>query len=73
MVLTTEMSITIRNNLHKLQLLVAQLLWQWMEMNRNAELYQQFVPEEEAPVNAGSLARPCIQNYDLGLSDMPLP
>ena len=29
--------------------LVAQLRWEWMEMNRNSDSYQQFAPEEEAP------------------------
>ena len=35
-----------RSKWHQLQLLVAQLLYQWMEINRNPERYQQFVPED---------------------------
>ena len=35
-----------RSQWHQLQLLVAQLLYQWMEMSRNPENYQQFSPEE---------------------------
>ena len=42
-----------RSKWHQLQLLVAQLLFQWMEMNRNPENYQQFVPEEIAQNQVG--------------------
>ena len=75
MICTTDMPVALRNDWHKLQLLVAQLLWQWMELNRNPDSYQQFAPEESAPrrdVNH-ELARPCQQKCDLGLSNaMPL-
>ena len=64
------MSLAVRNEWHKFQFLVAQVLWQWMELNRNSDLYQQFAPEEEAsrPVNANSLMRPCKQACDLNLA-----
>ena len=70
MICTTTMALAIRNEWHKFQFLVAQVLWQWMELNRNSELYQQFAPEEEAsrPVNVNSLARPCKQTCDLSLA-----
>ena len=63
MICTTTMSLAVRNEWHKFQFLVAQVLWQWMELNRNSDLYQQFAPEEEAPrpVNDNSLMRPCKQ------------
>ena len=48
MICTTAMPTALRNDWHKYQLLVAQLLWQWMEMNRNSDLYQLFTPQEAA-------------------------
>ena len=57
MICTTTMSLAVRNEWHKFQFLVAQVLWQWMKLNRNSDLYQQFTPEEEAsrPVNTSGL------------------
>ena len=70
MICTTAMPMALRNNWHKLQLLIAQLLWQWMELNRNSDLYQQFTPEEgeQRPDNAECLALTLMQNHNLGIS-----
>ena len=56
-----------RSQWHQFQLLVAQLLFQWMEISRNPENYQQFVPEETAQYQMGSdvLPQQNRQNDDL--------
>ena len=75
MICTTLMPAGLRNEWHKLQLLVAQLLWQWMEMNREPDLYQQFAPEEQIPgqISNNTIARTCQQKRDLGfINALPL-
>ena len=75
MICTTFMPEKLRTDWHKLQLSVAQLLWQWMEMNREPDLYQQFAPEQQPPgqVSNNTIARTCQQKRDLGfINALPL-
>ena len=75
MICTTDMPVAIRSKWHKLQLLVAQLIWQWMEMNREPDFYQQFAPEEQTSAQNSSnlLFRSCQQMHSLGFANaLPL-
>ena len=64
MICTTLLPVALGNQWHILPLLVAQLLWQWVEMNRDPDSYQQFTPEEQVPrqVSSNTIARTCQQN-----------
>ena len=46
MICCIHFPVELRKSWHKLQLFVSQLLWQWMEMNRDPESYCQFAPGE---------------------------
>ena len=75
MICTTDMPVALRNDWHKLQLLIAQLLWQWMEMGRDPESYQQFAPEEQKIIleRSNQMARNYQQSHSLGFADaLPL-
>ena len=75
MICTTDMPVALKSKWHKLQLLFAQLIWQWMEMNRDPDSYQQFAPEEQTPAQDSSnrLARNYQQKYSLGFANaLPL-
>ena len=75
MICTTDMSVELRNDWHQLQLLIAQLIWQWMEMDRDPDSYMQFAPEEQTATqhNSSCLARPNKQKCSLGFADaLPL-
>ena len=58
-----------RSKWHQLQLLVAQLLYQWMEISRNPENYLQFAPEES---QQNSIQRDILPQQNRQKSEMCL-
>ena len=70
MTCTTQMPFATRVLWPKLQLLVIQLLWQWMEFCRNPELHDQFAQHSITHTDtlsvAGNIFRSNNQQLSLG-------
>ena len=76
MICTTQMPRPTRILWPKLQLHVIQLLWQWMELCRNPELYDQFaqhsITHTDTVSIAGNIFRSHNQQFSLGRAVCPI-